>query len=69
MAKLIATVREPRRWPSGEPTAICVHRPVLPHILDALEMAPATLVTGEFLVAHLTADGEVHAIERHRPQA
>ena len=54
---------------SGEPTAICVHRPVLPHILDALEMAPTTLVTGEFLVAHLTADGEVHALERHRPQA
>ena len=30
---------------------------MLLHILDALEMAPATLVTGEFLVAHLTADG------------
>jgi len=52
---------------SGEPTAICVHRPVLPHILDALEIAPTTLVTGEFLVAHLTADGTVHALERHRP--
>ena len=46
-----------------------MHRPVLPHILDALELAPATLVTGEFLVAHLTADGEVHALERHRPLA
>ena len=44
-----------------------MHRPVLPHILDALELAPTTLVTGEFLVAHLTADGEVHALERHRP--
>jgi 8-oxo-(d)GTP phosphatase len=54
---------------SGRPTAICVHRPVLPHILSALEMAPATLVTGEFLVAHLTASAEVHAVERHRPQA
>ena len=54
---------------SGEPTAICVHRPVLPHILDALEIAPTTLVTGEFLVAHLTAEGTVHALERHRPQA
>ena len=54
---------------TGEPTAICVHRPVLPHILDALDMAPTTLVTGEFLVAHLTSDGEVHALERHRPQA
>jgi 8-oxo-dGTP pyrophosphatase MutT (NUDIX family)/phosphohistidine phosphatase SixA len=52
---------------TGEPTVICVHRPVLPHILDALDLAPTGLVTGEFLVAHLTADGGVHAIERHRP--
>jgi 8-oxo-dGTP pyrophosphatase MutT (NUDIX family)/phosphohistidine phosphatase SixA len=52
---------------TGRPTAICVHRPVLPHVLEALEMAPATLVTGEFLVAHLTEDGGVHALERHRP--
>ena len=54
---------------SGEPTAVCVHRPVLPHILDALDIAPTTLATGEFIVAHLTADGTVHAMERHRPQA
>jgi 8-oxo-dGTP pyrophosphatase MutT (NUDIX family)/phosphohistidine phosphatase SixA len=54
---------------SGEPTAVCVHRPVLPHILDALDIAPATLATGEFMVAHLTADGTVHAMERHRPEA
>jgi 8-oxo-(d)GTP phosphatase len=54
---------------SGEPTAVCVHRPVLPHILDALDIAPATLATGEFLVAHLTTDGTVHALERHRPEA
>jgi 8-oxo-(d)GTP phosphatase len=54
---------------SGEPTAVCVHRPVLPHILDALDIVPATLATGEFLVAHLTADGTVHALERHRPPA
>jgi 8-oxo-dGTP diphosphatase len=53
---------------TGEPTAICVHRPVLPHILDALDIAPATLVTGELLVAHLTSKGTVHALERHRPQ-
>jgi hypothetical protein len=51
------------------PTAICVHRPVLPAILDALDLPPVTLVTGEFLVAHLTRDGGVHAVERHRPQA
>ena len=54
---------------SGDPTVICVHRPVLPHILSALDIPETTLVTGEFLVAHLTAEGEVHALERHRPQA
>jgi 8-oxo-dGTP pyrophosphatase MutT (NUDIX family)/phosphohistidine phosphatase SixA len=54
---------------SSQSTAICVHRPVLPHILDALDIASTTLVTGEFLVAHLTAEGTVHALERHRPQA
>ena len=68
VAKLMQRIRA-ATLASGEPTAICVHRPVLPHILDALDMAPATLVTGEFLVAHLTRDGEVHAVERHRPQA
>jgi 8-oxo-dGTP diphosphatase len=68
VAKLIVK-RRTAVLATGEPTAICVHRPVLPHILDALDMAPTTLVTGEFLVAHLTSDGEVHALERHRPQA
>ena len=52
----------------GLPTAICVHRPVLPSILEALDLAPATLATGEMLVTHLTSD-DVHAIERYRPQA
>ena len=68
VAKLITRIRT-STLETGTPTAICVHRPVLPHILETLEMAPATLTTGEFLVAHLTADGDVHAIERHRPQA
>ena len=68
VARLIRKVRD-AALSSGEPTAICVHRPVLPHILEALDMTPTTLVTGEFLVAHLKADGEVHAVERHRPQA
>jgi 8-oxo-dGTP pyrophosphatase MutT (NUDIX family)/phosphohistidine phosphatase SixA len=68
VAKLIRRIQV-RTLETGQPTALCVHRPVLPHILEALEMAPATLVTGEFLVAHLTAEGEVHALERQRPQA
>jgi len=67
VGKLISRVQA-AALADGQPTAICVHRPVLPHILDALEIAPAQLVTGEFLVAHLTADGGVHALERHRPQ-
>jgi len=68
VAKLVTKLRT-AALASGEPTVICVHRPVLPHILSALDMVPASLVTGEFLVAHLTADAEVHALERHRPQA
>ncbi len=66
VARVINKIRE-QTLAAGEPTAICVHRPVLPHILDALDMTPTTLATGEFLVAHLTADAEVHAVERHRP--
>lgn len=68
VGKLIRKVRD-ATLESGEPTVVCVHRPVLPHILDALEIPPTTLVTGEFLVGHLVADGTVHALERHRPQA
>ena len=67
VAKIVRRVRA-SALSTGRPTAICVHRPVLPHILEALDLAPATLVTGEFLVAHLTLDGGVHALERHRPQ-
>jgi 8-oxo-dGTP pyrophosphatase MutT (NUDIX family)/phosphohistidine phosphatase SixA len=54
---------------ADEPTAVCVHRPVLPQMLEALDIAPTTLATGEFLVAHLTVDGTVHAVEKHRPQS
>jgi 8-oxo-dGTP pyrophosphatase MutT (NUDIX family)/phosphohistidine phosphatase SixA len=54
---------------SGQPTALCVHRPALPQILNALDIPPTTLATGEFLVAHLAGDNTVHALERHRPQA
>jgi 8-oxo-dGTP pyrophosphatase MutT (NUDIX family)/phosphohistidine phosphatase SixA len=68
VAKLIGKIRQ-QTVSTGVPTAICLHRPVLPHILNALDMVPTTLTTGEFLVAHLTNDGEVHALERHRPQA
>jgi 8-oxo-(d)GTP phosphatase len=68
VARLIGKIRA-ATIESGEPTVVCVHRPLLPHILDELDIPPTTLVTGEFLVAHLTADGAVHALERHRPAA
>ena len=48
------------------PTVICVHRPVLGTMLEALDLAPTSLATGELLVVHLTAECGVHAIERHR---
>ena len=67
VAKLTRKIRA-ATLKSGQPTVVCVHRPVLPHILDALDLAPTSLVTGEFLAAHLTDDGAVHAVERHRPQ-
>lgn len=66
VVRLVQKIRE-GVLASRTPTAICVHRPVLPSILEALDLAPATLATGEMLVTHLTADG-VHAVERHRPQ-
>jgi 8-oxo-(d)GTP phosphatase len=48
------------------PTVICVHRPVFGTILEALDLAPASLSTGEMLVTHLTQECAVHAVERHR---
>ena len=68
VAKLVRKVRDDA-LSTGEPTALCLHRPILPHVLEALDLSPSTLVTGEFLVAHLTAEGAVQAVERHRPQA
>jgi 8-oxo-dGTP pyrophosphatase MutT (NUDIX family)/phosphohistidine phosphatase SixA len=68
VAKLVRKIRDDT-LNGRRPTALCIHRPVLPHVLDALDIPPATLVTGEFLVAHLTDEGVVHALERHRPLA
>jgi 8-oxo-dGTP diphosphatase len=68
VAKLIRKIRDDA-LSARQPTAVCVHRPVLPHVLEALDLPEATLVTGEFLVAHLSADAEVQAVERHRPLA
>ncbi|GAA2107555.1 NUDIX hydrolase [Microlunatus panaciterrae] len=54
---------------SGQPTAVCGHRPVLPQMLAALDIVPRPMAPGECIVAHLTADGATHAMEHYRPQA
>ncbi|MGZ4438137.1 MAG: NUDIX hydrolase [Nocardioidaceae bacterium] len=35
-----------------EPTVLCTHRPVLPHVLEALGLPPTPLAPGEMLVVH-----------------
>jgi 8-oxo-dGTP diphosphatase len=51
------------------PIAVCGHRPVLPHMLAALDLPDRPLSTAECVVVHLTDTGAVHAVERHRPRA
>jgi 8-oxo-dGTP diphosphatase len=51
------------------PAAICGHRPMMPYLLQALDIPKRPFATAECLVAHLTDTGEVHAIEMHRPRA
>lgn len=50
------------------PTAVCGHRPVLPEMLAAVDIAPRSVAPGESLVAHLDPQGDLHALERYRPQ-
>ena len=50
------------------PGAVCGHRPVLPEMLAALDIAPRSMAPGESLVAHLDEHGDLHALERYRPQ-
>lgn len=66
VAAVLERVRE-RVVLSGRPAAVCGHRPVLPHMLAALDIPDRPMATAECLVAHLTSTGEVHALERHRP--
>lgn len=51
------------------PIAVCGHRPVLPHMLAALDLPHRPLSTAECVVVHLTDTAEVHAVEFHRPLA
>ncbi len=54
---------------TGEPAALCGHRPVIPHMQDALGLPHRGLATAEMVVLHLTAEGEPLARERHRPRS
>lgn len=52
---------------TAKPTVICGHRPVLPIMLSALDLADRSFATGEVLVAHITREGAVHDLERITP--
>ncbi|MVA77739.1 NUDIX domain-containing protein [Auraticoccus sp. F435] len=54
---------------AGEPAALCGHRPVIPHMQDALGLPHRGLATAEMVVLHLGPDGEPLAQERHRPRS
>lgn len=45
-------------------SVLCTHRPVLPHVFDALGLVDPKLDVGEMLVAHLR-EGRVTTTERH----
>ncbi|NLT29960.1 MAG: NUDIX hydrolase [Propionibacterium sp.] len=57
------------RAAGGLATLICGHRPVLPCIFEALEVPNRALSPGGSVVLHLTADGQVHALEVHDTEA
>lgn len=53
---------------SEVPTAICGHRPVLPLMLEAIGVPFRPLQPGAALVAHLGGQGDVLAVEVHKPR-
>lgn len=53
---------------SGKPTAVCGHRPVLPLMLEALDVPARPLLPGAALVVHLGTDGSTVAVELHKPR-
>lgn len=57
-----------REATKGVPTAVCGHRPVLPTMLEAVGITPRPLQPGAVAVAHLRADGEIAAVEWHKPR-
>jgi 8-oxo-dGTP diphosphatase len=67
-----AVITELARRATAErvPVALCGHRPVLPHVLAALDLPERPLRTAELIVAHLGVDDEtgpyIWAAELHR---
>ncbi|MFV0453048.1 MAG: NUDIX hydrolase [Propioniciclava sp.] len=50
-------------------TAVCGHRPILPTMLEALDVVPRPLQTSAVVVAHVDPVGTTVAMEFHRPRA
>lgn len=51
----------------SQPTVVCGHRPVLPYMLDAVDLPNRPMKTAECAVVHLTTRRETQAVEWHRP--
>jgi len=51
---------------AAEPTVLCTHRPVLPHVIEALGLEPTPLEVGALLATH-HRKGRVRAVERLTP--
>lgn len=52
-----------------EPTALCGHRPVLPSMYEGLGLKSKPMVVGEVVVVHRDDNGELVAVEVHKPTA
>ena len=53
---------------SGQPLAICAHRPVLPTMLAALGIPAGQLRPGACVVAHRDRSGHRVGVEHHPPR-
>ncbi|MBB1508519.1 NUDIX hydrolase [Tessaracoccus sp. MC1756] len=51
------------------PTALCGHRPVLPAMFEGLGIKAKPMVVGEVVVVHRDDDGDLVAVEVHKPTA
>lgn len=51
------------------PTALCGHRPVLPAMLEGLDLKYRPMVVAEAIVLHRDAKGKNVAVEVHKPKA